>query len=128
MLMLEFLFKFLKNDFWELIDSKEKSSWICVVSFTVECVLCHFYLNFVSELEDTLPNNSEEVFDVPDFCMSPKREVVPFGSLSSYSERYKLDSDTQELGSICFDNEGTSQIFFFFKELFLSDNSLLNKH
>ena len=101
-------------DVRELIDSKEKSSWICIVSFTVECVLCQFFFNFVSELENALPSNSDELFDVQDFFTSPKHEIVPFGSLSIYSGRYKLESDTQELGSICFDNEGTSQIFHIF--------------
>jgi hypothetical protein len=85
---------------------------VCIASFTVEYVLCHFYLNFVSELENPLPINSEELFDVPDFCTSPKREVVSFGSLSSYSGRYKLEPDNQEFGSTCFNNEGTSKIVF----------------
>jgi hypothetical protein len=91
--------------------------------------LCHFYLNFVSELENPLPSNSEELFDVQDFFTSPNEEIVPVGSLSSYSGRYKLESGTQELGSTCFDNEGASQICMFFIAIsFLSDDSLLNKH
>jgi len=89
------------------------SSWACFVSFSVEFVLCPFYLYFLSEVEEALPSDHEELFDFPNHLLSFKREDVPVGTFGCFSQSCKLDPDNQELGSTCFDSEGTSPAFVF---------------
>ena len=71
-----------------------------------------FMLYFVSEVKEALPSDNKEFFDFSTYVLSPKREDVPVGC--GFSGPCKLESDTQELGSMCFDSEGTSQVLVFF--------------
>jgi hypothetical protein len=84
-----------------LCFEKGEEVGLVFVCFSVECVSCPFYLYFLSEVEEAFPTNHEELFDFPNHLLSLKREP------------YKLEPDTQELGSTCLDNEGTSQVFGF---------------
>ncbi|XP_065572779.1 zinc finger protein ZFP2-like isoform X3 [Artemia franciscana] len=58
-----------------------------------------------NEVEEALPNDHEELFDFPDHLLSPKREDVPVDTFCSFSGPCKLEPDTQELGSTCFNSE-----------------------
>ena len=68
---------------------------------------------FLSEVEEPLPTDHEELFDFPSHLLSPKREDAPVGTFCCFSGPCKLEPDPQELGSTCFDNEGTCQAFDF---------------
>ncbi|XP_065573889.1 uncharacterized protein LOC136035859 [Artemia franciscana] len=57
------------------------------------------------EVEEVLLSGNEELFDFPDHLLSPKIEDNPVGTSCCPSGPCKLEPDTQELGSICFDNE-----------------------
>ncbi|KAK2721058.1 uncharacterized protein LOC136035202 isoform X2 [Artemia franciscana] len=58
-----------------------------------------------NEVEEVLLSGNEELFDFPDHLLSPKIEDIPVGTSCCLSGPCKLEPDTQELGSICFDNE-----------------------
>jgi hypothetical protein len=77
------------------------------------CALCPFYSCFVLEVEDALPSESEELFDISNICLSPKLEAVPLNTFPSIAGPYKLEADIQELEPISFDNEGIFQTFGF---------------
>jgi len=79
---------------------------ICLVIFII-WFLYVLYLYFVLEVEDVLPN-SGEFFDAPNLVSSLKREDIALGNCSGFLEPYKLEPDTQEMGSY---KKGTSQTF-----------------
>ena len=92
-----------------IMSWKGGRSWICFVSFFVEYVWCLFYICFLSEVEEALPSYHEELFDFPTHLLSPNTDDVPVSTFCCFSGPCKLEPDTQELGSTCFDSEGTSQ-------------------
>ena len=73
--------------------------------------LMSLLLYFVSEVKEAFPSDNEEFFDFSTNVLSPKMEYVPVGSLCGFSGPCKLEPDSPELGSMCFDSEGTSQVF-----------------
>ncbi|XP_065577451.1 uncharacterized protein LOC136038263 [Artemia franciscana] len=58
-----------------------------------------------NEVEDALPSDHEELFDFPNHLLSHKREYVPVDTFCSFSGPCKLEPDTQELSSTCFDRK-----------------------
>jgi hypothetical protein len=73
---------------------------------------CLFNLNFVLEVEDALPGDSEKPFHFPYNHLPPKREDVHLLNLPSISGPCKFEYDTQE--SKRSNNEGTSETLCFF--------------
>ncbi|XP_065573765.1 zinc finger protein 182-like isoform X2 [Artemia franciscana] len=59
-----------------------------------------------NEVEEALQSGHEELFKFPNHLLSPKREDIPVGIFCCLSESCKLEPDTQELGTTCFDNDG----------------------
>ncbi|XP_065582852.1 zinc finger protein 189-like [Artemia franciscana] len=58
-----------------------------------------------NEVKEALSSDNEEFFYFSTRILSPKREVVPVGTFCGFSGLCKLEPDTQELGSMCFDSE-----------------------
>ena len=77
------------------------------------CVLCPFYSCFVLEVEDAVPSENEELFDISNILWSPKFEAVPLTTFPSIVGPFKLEADMHEVGPTSFDNEGMFQIFGF---------------
>ncbi|XP_065572871.1 endothelial zinc finger protein induced by tumor necrosis factor alpha-like isoform X2 [Artemia franciscana] len=61
-----------------------------------------------NEVEEALPSDHEELFDFPTHILSPNRDDVPVSTFCCFSGPCKLEPDTQELGSTCFDSEEIS--------------------
>ena len=76
--------------------------------------LISLLLYFVSEVKEALPSDNEEFFGFSTHDLSPKREDAPVGTFCGFSGPCKLEPDTQELGSMCFNSEGTFQVFVCF--------------
>ncbi|XP_065572866.1 zinc finger protein 28 homolog isoform X4 [Artemia franciscana] len=64
-------------------------------------------LNF-SDFEDALPSHNEEVVNVPNLPLFPKREAVPLGSFPGFSGSCKLQPYMQESGATSFDCQGVA--------------------
>ncbi|KAK2721364.1 zinc finger protein 3-like isoform X1 [Artemia franciscana] len=58
--------------------------------------------------EDALPSHNEEVVNVPNLPLFPKREAVPLGSFPGFSGSCKLQPYMQESGATSFDCQGVA--------------------
>jgi len=63
-------------------------------------VLFCLYSFFVLEVEDALPGESEELFEISNSCLSPKH-----GGFPDILGSFKFEADNQKLEPTCFDNE-----------------------